>query len=701
MSTATISYRNDLQGLRAIAVIAVLLFHIWPDHFKGGFIGVDVFFVISGFLITSLLVAEIEKTGHLDLSNFWSRRLRRLLPAATLVLLVSLWACLKWLPETEWLNTAKQVFASGLYFQNWMLVAQSVDYMAREASATVAQHYWSLSIEEQFYFAWPLIVFICGAISRKSGRAIRPTAAVFSIILLLVSLFFSAAVLRNTPQGYFTTTTRAWELALGATLAILWPYFKFGGGLRIGLSWAGFIMVIASVFMVKQGGDFPGYVALLPTMGAVFLILGNEMRGAAATLLGKQPLRFIGDISYAIYLWHWPLIVVAKYIPQLAKVPSWQVNTGIIVATLVLSVLTKFLVEDPFRNGFLAFFIKTDRKRFVIGSFATAFVLIFAGSGITAFVWAKEDKAWHALKAKEKATIHPKADYPGAAAMDPVAPAPVPANMPVIPNPVIAEHDMDGKHAHCMGLTGSMQIRQCEFGVRNGPKTIILAGDSHAMQFGTAIEKVAKLHGWRFVMFVKPACPFGDFSVYTEGWERGECWHFRKEVLRRVLEIKPDLLLVASARAGLFGQISAAEKQINGFKSYLQKYVDGGIRMGIIRDNPALRISAPGCVLSYGKDHKLCNSDRKLVIENLKDYLVNVSAMLPEATLVDLTHLYCSKDICPAVIGNILVYRDSHHITDAYGKTMAPYFDQVIRKLLLKPAPTPVVAAAPPEAPKK
>ncbi|MBX3721520.1 MAG: acyltransferase [Turneriella sp.] len=698
MSTSTISYRNDLQGLRAIAVIAVLLFHIWPDSFKGGFIGVDVFFVISGFLITSLLVAEIEKTGQLDLGNFWSRRLRRLLPASTLVLLVSLWACLKWLPETEWLNTTKQVFASGLYFQNWMLISQAVDYMAREANATVAQHYWSLSIEEQFYFAWPLIVFMCAAISRKTGRGIRATSAIFSIILLAGSLFISIFVLRNTPQGYFATTTRAWELALGATLAILWPYLNLANALRITLSWAGLIMVIASVFVVKQGGDFPGFIALLPTMGAVFLILGNEARFAAATLLGMQPLRFVGDISYAIYLWHWPLIVVSKYIPQLQKWPQWQLATAIIGVTFLLSVLTKFIIEDPFRNGFLAFFIKTNRRRFVQGSLATAFVLIAAGTGISAFTWIKEQKAWDALKAKEKATIHPKSEYPGAAAFDPVAPAPVPANMPVIPNPVIAEHDMDGKHAHCMGLTGSMQIRQCEFGVRNGPKTIILAGDSHAMQFGTAIEKVAKLHGWRFVMMVKPACPFGDFSVYTEGYERGECWHFRKEVLRRTLEIKPDLLLVASARAGLFGQISAAEKQIAGFKSYLQKYVDAGIRMGIIRDNPALRISAPGCVLSYGKDHKLCNSDRKLVIDNLKDYLVTVSAMLPETHLVDLTHLYCNKEICPAVIGNILVYRDSHHITDAYGKTMAPYFDQVIRKLLLKPAPTPVVAAATPPA---
>ena len=215
-----ISYRADLQGLRAVAVILVFLFHLWPDSIRGGFIGVDAFFVISGFLITSLLLAEVEKTGRLDLADFWSRRLRRLLPAATLVLLVSLYAALRWLPDTEWINTAKQVFGSALYVQNWMLVAQSVDYLAREASPTVVQHYWSLSIEEQFYFVWPPLLAIAGFFGRLGRGSVRIYAGILILGIFGFSLYLSLFPKPWLGTEYFTTATRAWELALGAFIAV-------------------------------------------------------------------------------------------------------------------------------------------------------------------------------------------------------------------------------------------------------------------------------------------------------------------------------------------------------------------------------------------------------------------------------------------------------------------------------------------------
>ncbi|HRP70831.1 MAG TPA: acyltransferase, partial [Turneriella sp.] len=386
MSNSTLSYRNDLQGLRALAVIAVLFFHIWPDSYRGGFIGVDVFFVISGFLITSLLILEAEKKQRIDLANFWSRRMRRLLPAATLVLLISLFLAFFYMPESDWLNTAKQVFASSLYFQNWMLVAQSVDYMAREASATVVQHYWSLSIEEQFYIAWPLFIALAAAISRSTKRRVRNVALVFSIVLLISSFCISAFVYLGAPHGYFTSTTRVWELSLGATLALLWPYIQWKNVTRVILSWMGFILVVLSIFVIKQDQNFPGYIALLPTVGAILLILGNQVRGAAGTLLGYQPLRYIGDISYAVYLWHWPLVVLAKQAPEIQQLPSWQQSGGIIVATLTLSVLTKYLVEDPFRHGFLAFGLRSQKRTlFVTSSIVSAVVLVATSSSIALF----------------------------------------------------------------------------------------------------------------------------------------------------------------------------------------------------------------------------------------------------------------------------------------------------------------------------
>jgi peptidoglycan/LPS O-acetylase OafA/YrhL len=694
-SNSSSQHRNDLQGLRALAVLAVLFFHIWPDGFVGGFVGVDVFFVISGFLITGLLVKEIEVSGRLDLGMFWSRRLRRLLPAATLVCMVSLWAAYKWVPETDWINTAKQTFASGLYFQNWMLVSQQVDYMARESSATVVQHYWSLSIEEQFYFGWPLVVFFAAAIARKSGKNIRRLTGWISAAIFGVSLALSILVYRGSPEGYFITNSRAWELALGASLAILWPALNLSRTLRVIGSWLGLALVVGSVFLVRQNDSFPGYVALFPTLGTVLLILGNQARGAAGTLLGMQPLRFIGDISYAVYLWHWPLVIVVKQIPELAVWPAWQQSSFIIGSTIALAIATKYIVEDPFRHGILAFgFKQRNRKLFVTGSLITAAALIMVGGTISGYRWIEEVKRWQILQAKEKAIIHPPADYPGAAAMDPLMAAAVPTGKTFIPNPLIAEHDMDGKHAHCMGRTGSYAVRPCEFGNRQGEKFIVLAGDSHAMQYGTALEKVARLHNWRLLVLTKPACPFGDFPVYYEGWERAECRHWKKEVLKILTAEKPDLMIVGTARAGLFGQIAAPEKQVAGYKAYWQKFLDAGIRMAVVRDNPLMRggpygwMSPPACVYRFKDQPKNCENPRHIALEKLKDYLVTAqNEMRDQVSLIDLSDLFCTKEQCPAVIGNILVYRDQHHVTDAYGKTLAPYLDKIVKKLLLTPAP--------------
>ncbi|MBV6492771.1 MAG: hypothetical protein LDLANPLL_00772 [Turneriella sp.] len=698
MNTSSIAYRNDLQGLRALAVIAVLFFHIWPDSFRGGFIGVDVFFVISGFLITTLLIVEIEKTGRLDLGNFWARRMRRLLPAATLVIIVSLFLAFKYMPETDWLNTTKQAFASSLYFQNWMLVLQSVDYMAREASATLVQHYWSLSIEEQFYIAWPLIIFLAVAIGRGTLRSIRSVALIFSTVILVASFSISAFVYLGAPHGYFTSTTRAWELSLGATLAILWPRIQLDPIFRVILSWVGLTLVVASVFVIKQDQNFPGYIALLPTFGTVFLILGNQASGAAGTLLGYQPMRFVGDISYAVYLWHWPLVVVSKQIPEIAKLSSGLQAAFIIATTFILSILTKYFVEDPFRTGVLTFGLRTkNRKIFVRSSIITALCLILLSSSLSTYKWIEEDKRWTELKNREKEIIHPPDDYPGARAMDAVNPAPVPEGKKVIPNPTIAEYNMDGKHAHCMGLTGSYAIRPCEFGNRNGERFIVLAGDSHAMQYGTALEKVATLHNWRLLVLTKPACPFGEFPVYYEGWERAECTFWKKEVLKLITAQKPDLLIIGTARAGLFGQIASPEKQIAGYKSYWQKFLDAGIRVAVIRDNPLMRggkysyMTPAGCVLSRSKSVSDCKNPRKKALESLKDYLVTVQeAMKDTVSLIDLSNYFCDAEFCYSVIGNILVYRDYHHITDVYGKTLAPYLDKIVQNLLKKPAPTPV-----------
>jgi peptidoglycan/LPS O-acetylase OafA/YrhL len=351
MSKRLINYRPDLQGMRAIAVIAVLVFHVWPQTFRGGFVGVDVFFVISGFLITSLLVAEHAATGRVDLPRFWARRFLRLLPAASLVLLVIVGGTLVFLPQPLWISTGMHALAAALYFENWALVLQSVDYWAQGQLATPVQHFWSLSIEEQFYIFWPPIVALCGVLAARGRRSLRFQGLVVVLVVIGASLTLSVIPDPNSGASYFKTTTRAWELALGALLALIYSRLRLSRALRSVFGWLGFAAVIASVFFINESLRFPGYVALLPTLGTVLLIICHDAPYSPHRLLSATPMQYIGDLSYSIYLWHWPLVVFTRPFGEEASRLSAVI---VILGSLLLAALSKYLVEDPFRRGRIA-----------------------------------------------------------------------------------------------------------------------------------------------------------------------------------------------------------------------------------------------------------------------------------------------------------------------------------------------------------
>jgi peptidoglycan/LPS O-acetylase OafA/YrhL len=313
-SRASAGFRADVQGLRALAVAMVVIYHLYPSLLPGGFAGVDVFFVISGFLITRHLLREYRKTGTVSLAGFWGRRARRLLPAAVLVLVVTWVAALLVLPSTQLAETAAQVRASALYFQNWQLAGDAVDYLQSTAAATPVQHFWSLSVEEQFYLAWPLLFLLAAAGgARRAGSSGRVILACLAVALTLGSLAYSAWETRADPAAaYFVTTTRIWELGAGGLLALLparltRPLARHGW-----LGWAGLAMAVASAFALRGSSAFPGVIALLPVGGAVLLIACGPTRArlGPGRLLSLPPLVFLGEISYSLYLWHWPMIVL-------------------------------------------------------------------------------------------------------------------------------------------------------------------------------------------------------------------------------------------------------------------------------------------------------------------------------------------------------------------------------------------------------
>lgn len=679
MSTASLPFRGDLQGVRAIAVLAVLLFHVWPKIFRGGFVGVDVFFVISGYLITGLLLHEIDQTTKLDLLRFWGRRMMRLLPAATLVLLAALGGTLIWLPRTEWMNTAQHVFASAFYFENWALVSQAVDYWAQGTAPSPVQHYWSLSIEEQFYIVWPPIMALAAFLGTLGKGSARRYAFVFVFLIFGVSL--TRSVLPSS-AAYFTTTTRAWELALGALLALGQGNISLAPWFRSILGWLGLAAVGAAIALINEQMRFPGWVAIVPTLGTAFLILAGDAPYSPFTLLALKPMQFIGDISYSLYLWHWPIIVFFKPLggEALQGLTPWL----IISLTFVLAVAAKYLVEDPFRFGRFSFHLKAKtRGAFLRNAYISVAVMLLVSGGASGAMHFSEQRITEKLlKENFETTVVADARYPGAAAFDPVKPAKVPEGVPIKPNPRVAELDMRYRYRECMN-----RGRVCTFGNENGKTVVALVGDSHAMHYAPALETIALKLGWKLLVMVKVACPIGDFPLYSEGKYRGDCDLWRGKMLKWVAEAKPDFVITSGGLTHVYGGLPPMDKQIAGYRSIWNKFIEKGTRVIAIRDNPLMKLHAgqwmevPPC-LSWSKKPSACNKPRSLTLDSIPDAVMNAAQGQAGVGTIDLTQYLCTKDECPAVIGNVVVYRDAHHLTETFVNTLAPYVEKELLKVM-------------------
>ena len=682
MSTTSLKFRPDLQGLRAIAVIAVLLFHVWPKIFRGGFVGVDVFFVISGFLITGLLLTEAEETTRVDLLRFWGRRMMRLLPAATIVLLVALVGTLIWLPRTEWINTARHAFASAFYFENWSLVAQSVDYWAKGQAPTPVQHYWSLSIEEQFYIFWPPILTLAAFLGTLGKGSVRRYALIFIALIFGVSLYHSIVPAADAGSSYFKTTTRAWELALGAFLAVAQGRVNLPRFLRSVLGWLGLIAVVGAIVFINEQMRFPGWVAIIPTFGTAFLILSGDAPFSPYRLLALKPAQYVGDISYSVYLWHWPIIVFFK--PLGGEVLQGYTPWLVIALTFALAIAAKYLIEDPFRFGRFSFHLKAKtRGAFLRNAYiSVAVMLLLSGGASGALHFSEQRITEKLLKENFETTVVADARYPGAAAFDPVKPAPVPDGVPIKPNPRVAELDMRYRYRECMN-----RGRVCTFGNESGKTVVALVGDSHAMHYAPALESIALKLGWKLLVMVKVACPIGDFPLYSEGKYRGDCDLWRGRMLKWVADAKPDYVITSGGLTHVYGGLPPMDKQIAGYRSIWNKFIEKGTRVIAIRDNPLMKLHAtqwmevPPC-LSWSKKPTACNKPRSLTLDSIPDAVMNAAQGQAGVGTIDLTQYLCTKDECPAVIGNVVVYRDAHHLTETFVNTLAPYVEKELLKVM-------------------
>lgn len=532
--------RPEIQALRAAAVLLVVLYHLWPQVLTGGYVGVDVFFVISGFLITGHLLREVERTGRVRLAEFWARRARRLLPASFLVLLATAGAVFIWIPQIFWIQFLRETVASALYVENWVLASDSVNYLATSNVASAAQHYWSLSVEEQFYAIWPLLIVVAMWLGRRASAQRKRiiTGAVLGVVVL-ASFACSVIVTAGMPAAaYFVTPTRAWEFGCGGLLALL-PASVLNRGSRLKpfIAWLGWVLILVVGVKYSSSTSFPGTAASLPVIGTLAVIwAGTPVQGWSPTrAVSLPPVQWLGNISYSLYLWHWPLIVIAPYVFGYSQLALGEKSLLLALAVL-LAWLTKRWIEDPVRSGaFLA--SKRPRRTFGLAGAAMIIVVVPALIGVSAVQANVNSQVAVRAKLSKSACF-------GAASIDPMKDCST-SKFPVIsPDPALAPQDSPAIYfTQPPCLAGGTALPDCEFGDPASSLRVALIGDSHAAQWEPALQQLAEKYGWDLHLYLKTNCAF---TAAKRSASYSSCSVWSSNVAKALKREKPfDLVLTS------------------------------------------------------------------------------------------------------------------------------------------------------------
>ncbi|KHD73323.1 hypothetical protein MB27_35545 [Actinoplanes utahensis] len=663
-----------MEGLRAIAVTLVVLSHAGIGRFEGGYVGVDVFFVISGFLITTLLLAEQARAGRISLSRFYARRALRLLPVATVTVLATVAAAWFFMPATRFHEITVDAVYSTFYGMNWRLAAQGVDYLAAAAEPSPLQHLWSLAVEEQFYVVWPLLIMI----TFRSRRLLIGTLTTLAVVSLGMSIWQTGEA---APWAYFGSHTRAWELGVGALLAVgAARVARMPAGLAVTLSWIGLLAIFGSALTFTEETSFPGYAALLPVLGTAAVIAAGmrPSRGGAHPLLGIWPMRQIGKLSYGWYLWHWPILMIGPY--ALDKEPTLGVDLALAAGSLVLALITYHLVENPFRNS--KPLRAKARTGLAVGLALSSLTALAGGFGSRHTPPVPTAEAAPGLAAGLDAATDPQARMTALITAS-IGATRMPENLtPPVTSPAeLPAHNADKCHVDHRDNT----IRPCVYGDPAGKKTMFLIGDSHAGHWFTTVDAIARANNWRLIALTKSACQIADVLVYQPALKRSydECPKWRDAVFARVQQEKPNLLVFASHDGDNGGLLKASGKPVAkpvGAQNdglWAQAWANSfarvrGIPAVLIQDTPWPNDIVPNCLTAHPKKIDVCNSPvGKAITLPQRRALIARAAKAAGIRVIDPTPWFCT-DICPVVIGDTLVYRDKGHMTVAFARTLTP-----------------------------
>ncbi|WP_087974062.1 acyltransferase family protein [Oceanobacillus rekensis] len=652
-------FRLEIEGLRTVASILVAVYHIWLGNVSGG---VDVFFVVAGFLITISLLGRYEKNEKIDFSGFILRLIKRLFPAAFTVLFFTGIACILWLPEVRWDQTVQELIASALYFENWQLALNSVDYLAQSNEASPFQHFWAMSLQGQFYIIWPVLLLLTILIAKfVFKKRIRPVFLSMLIIVFIVSFIYSVFKTDvNQPWAYFDTFTRVWEFSIGGILALLIANIKLKKSFSFLLSWLGLIGLISCGIILQVSTVFPGYAALWPVLSAIFILIAGDQGGkfSAYGLLISKPLVNFGEISYGFYLWHWPILIF-YFILTGNKTASLIDGLLIILMSAILAYITSKFVEKPIRNRKS---LNVKWRTALVAVLLAAPVLVLSGF-------------WYHSIAEQQAelkTMINNEDYPGAA-ITAFANSDKEIAESVVPTPMQARNDQPALYSEgCHQEVGETEVIECIYGDTKNPDYIVaLVGGSHSAHWLPALQGFAEKENVEVRSYTKSGCRFS-----AEEFEAEDCTEWNRKLMEVIVDVQPDLVFTTA-------DVTAQQEVPEGYVENWEILKQHSIPVFAVRDNPRLKFDVPSCVEEHGSDSLECAVEREEILPK-EDPWSKLENPPDNVYYVDFTDRFCENQYCKSVVGNVLIYTDSHHITATYSSTLTPFVREALMPVLEK-----------------
>jgi peptidoglycan/LPS O-acetylase OafA/YrhL len=659
-------YRHDIQGLRAFGIALVVVFHIWVGKVSGG---VDVFFTISGFLMTCLLLRQLARTGGISPIEFWGRIILRILPSAYVVLLATLLIGGQIIPLSQWHAFSSNGIASALQLENIQLMRWSTDYLAREEPPGAFQQFWALSLQMQFYLLLPLLMIGVTELARRlrpAGAQHRVQAALFCLLAAASFAYALHATWERPAPAYYDPLARLWQFMIGAVCAVMIDRVALVESLRRAIGWIGLALILLCGIVIPVTWPFPGPAALVPVLGAAMVILSGAqpVRGGVQALLSVPPLQRIAAVSFTVYLWHWPLLIFAM--EALDHTQLTVPEGGAVVAlAIILAFATHWLVEQPLRRlsrpGAWAgrpAWLKTAMP------YAIALAMLLPIASYLA-IWKKHYGSIESrfIAAAVAAPVEPgKLDQVQRSAGEKILPQVI-AAIRFLPEPY---------DTGCHQTVEDPEVKTCSFGSTSpDAKVIALAGGSHALQWLPAVQKIAHDEGIRVVSITKSDCSLGGIDG-----AHPSCAAWSEAVLAKLVSLRPDAVFTTATRPAT-GE--AGDEVPPEYLAFWRELTRNGIAVVAIRDNPWMKFSIADCVARNMTDLDACAVARDAALSQPSP-IEAVAGDDPRIDYVDVTDYLCTEAVCPAVANDMLIYRDRHHITVPYVLGLARVLKERIKQ---------------------